>query len=336
MPAAARSPTQSDAPMGGRAWAWTVGRIAGLIAGLIAALTGCGPKQGPIAYAVVSDDLGEQTLTLDVARPPGPGPHPAVMLLHAGGWSGGHLYEWDLRDRMSALADAGFVAVTVEYRLTADRRADGSVRWPWPAQASDVRCAVRWVRANAAHLEVDPARIGALGWSAGGHLALILALAPDADDLDDGSCPHLGSPAAQAAASRSGPADLVAMPADSTPAGRAYLRALLDLPEGADPRDVAAAYSVASPLHRRTGATAPVLQQQGLDDPIVPPSLARRLDQALRADHHPAWLVEFAQVGHLWIGGAAATAAATEQAFLTWALDPHSEASWAPSSPDQR
>ena len=303
---------------------------------LLAPLAACGPKQGPIVYAVAFDDMGEQALTLDVARPTTPGPHPAVLLLHAGGWRGGHLYEWDLRDRMNTLAQAGFVAVTVEYRLTAERRPDGGVRWPWPAQASDARCAARWVRAHAADLDVDPARVGAMGWSAGGHLALLLALAPDAPDLDDGSCPHAGSPAAQAAASRSGPADLVAMPTDTIDPGRAYLAALLDLPDGDDPRDHAAAYAVASPLHRRTGAEAPVLQQQGTDDPIVPPSLARRLDQALVADGHPAWLVEVAGVGHLWLGDAAEAAAAAEVDFLRWALGPEPGAPWSPPGGLQR
>lgn len=281
-----------------------------------ALLAGCAPKQGPVLYATVHDAAGEQALTLDVVVPDGPGPHPGVVILHAGGWRGGHLTEWDIPEQMAALADAGFVVATVEYRLTDERAADGGVRWPWPAAISDARCAVRWLRAHAGELSLDPDRIGATGWSAGGHLALLLAVAPHAPDLDDGQCPVGGSAAVQAAAARAGPADLVGMTGATLDPGRDMLAALLDLPAGADPREDAATFAVASPLHRLTDVRPPVLQQQGADDRIVPPELARRLDARLTERGHRARLIEYAGVGHLFLGETAERVRGEEVAFF--------------------
>ena len=62
------------------------------------------------------------------------------------------------------LAEAGYVAFSVDYRLV-----DAAVKCTrWPAQLDDVQLAVRWVRANAADFGIDPHRVGAFGWSAGG------------------------------------------------------------------------------------------------------------------------------------------------------------------------
>ena len=87
-----------------------------------------------------------------------------MLLLHAGGWRNGDLYHGGLKQRMAELADAGFVAVTIDYRLTDSRSPDGHIRSPWPAQIADARCAVRWMRANATAQGIDPDRIAASGW----------------------------------------------------------------------------------------------------------------------------------------------------------------------------
>ena len=102
---------------------------------------------------------------MDVYLPAGfAGPRPAVELIHGGGWQGGDKGFYAPLGR--ALAARGFVAFSVNYRLTPAAR--------YPAQADDVQRAARWVRARAGEYHLDPARLGALGDSAGGHLALIL------------------------------------------------------------------------------------------------------------------------------------------------------------------
>ncbi len=107
---------------------------------------------------------GDTALALDLYRPAGDAPFPAVLLVHAGGWdSGSREMERPFAKRLAGL---GYVAVPVSYRL-------GPVaRFPDPLH--DLKAAVRWLRAHAAEHGVDPARIGVIGMSAGGQLAALL------------------------------------------------------------------------------------------------------------------------------------------------------------------
>lgn len=95
------------------------------------------------------------------------GPFPAIMLVHGGGWSGGTnaigpAYTGYSGSWCQLWASWGFHAFSVSYRLTKVAK--------WPAQLVDVQAAVRYVRANAATLNVNPALIGGEGDSAGGSL----------------------------------------------------------------------------------------------------------------------------------------------------------------------
>lgn len=119
--------------------------------------------------------IGEQVLYLDIRRPDQPllVPAPVVIYVHGGGWFSGNR-----ADTLSQLlADAGFVAVSIDYRLTGIA--------PFPAQIHDVKAAIRWVRAHAGALGIDSARIGIWGHSAGGHLALLAGLTADDPGFDD-------------------------------------------------------------------------------------------------------------------------------------------------------
>jgi acetyl esterase/lipase len=118
-------------------------------------------KFGAIEYA-----KGENyRLTLDVYVPEGDGPYPAVIAIHGGAWRSGTKINW-IRHAWR-LAGAGFVVVAINYRHAPEFR--------FPAQIHDCKSAVRWVRRNASQYRIDPDRIGALGYSAGGHLAALLA-----------------------------------------------------------------------------------------------------------------------------------------------------------------
>ncbi len=112
-----------------------------------------------IEYATV----GDEKLMLDVYRPgSGESALPVALVVHGGGWCSG-----DKRDDlpfMPTLVDAGFVVVSVNYRLAPKHR--------WPAGQEDVYAAVRWAKANIARHGGDPARLAAIGYSAGGQLAL--------------------------------------------------------------------------------------------------------------------------------------------------------------------
>jgi acetyl esterase/lipase len=93
----------------------------------------------------------------------------AVLYVHGGGWESGNRTTGFERRMIGPLTDAGFVVATIDYRLAPGSR--------HPAQAQDVACAVRYLRANAAALGIDPRRIGIMGDSAGGHLAALTAMA---------------------------------------------------------------------------------------------------------------------------------------------------------------
>lgn len=112
-----------------------------------------------VAYASVS-----AAQKLDIYRPSGDGPFPAVLLIHGGGFMFGD--KADEAANAQALVARGYVAVSVNYRLSREAR--------FPSQVHDVKAAVRFLRANAATYKIDPERIGSWGASAGGHLSAML------------------------------------------------------------------------------------------------------------------------------------------------------------------
>ena len=105
-------------------------------------------------------EVGGETLMLDVYQPTVSGTtFPAVILIHGGGGSYGD--RGDLSAFAQALAEAGYVAFNIDYRLLTK---DGSTtKNMWPAQLEDAQLAVRWVRANAAFYHVDPDQSAHLG-----------------------------------------------------------------------------------------------------------------------------------------------------------------------------
>jgi acetyl esterase len=109
------------------------------------------------------------TLALDVYAPDGAGPYPAVLVVHGGGWHNGDKAEFAPEGQKLALA--GFVAFVANYRLAPP---DGD--WHAPTPIQDLHAAVRWIRANAPAYGADPSLVGALGSSAGGNLAQMIAV----------------------------------------------------------------------------------------------------------------------------------------------------------------
>lgn len=110
-----------------------------------------------------------QRLNLHLPRQ-GDGPFPTVVWIHGGGWeSGTRALGAGVPQR--ALLEAGYAVASVDYRLSREA--------VFPAQLLDVKAAVRYLRANAAELGLDPGRIGAWGDSAGGHLAALLGTTAD-------------------------------------------------------------------------------------------------------------------------------------------------------------
>ena len=135
-------------------------------------------EQAPPGVTVIPDipyREGNKAWKLDLAMPAerGDSPYPAIVYIHGGGWTKG-----DKRGQgigtVLGYATKGFVGVSINYRLDADKK----------ACIEDVKCAIRFLRAHAQKYNIDPNRIGAAGNSAGAHLALMLAVCPSSAGLE--------------------------------------------------------------------------------------------------------------------------------------------------------
>ena len=266
---------------------------------LIAGLTACSSPETTV-YATRGDGRGAPAaISLDHRSPDpdtwGPGPHPVVIFIHGGGWESGTRSGWGLTGRLKEAARSGFVAVSVDYRLTHDQP-DGRIRWPWPAQLADVRCAVRWVRSNATALHADETRIAAVGYSAGGHLALMLGLAPE-HPAPDPQCPWQGTHTVSHVISRAGPTDFPRLWDATLDRGRTMVSRLFGSLEVVRPDD--ARLLDASPLHWLDGdEPLHILQVQGGRDRLMPATNNARLHEALIAAGMPATYELFEDSGH--------------------------------------
>ncbi|MGD9722770.1 MAG: alpha/beta hydrolase fold domain-containing protein [Pirellulales bacterium] len=134
-------------------------------------------------------------------------PRPAIVVIHGGGWLEGDKSSFSTPEvptpgNIFDFARRGFVAATINYRLSGEA--------PYPAALTDCQQAILWLRAHAKEYGIDAQRIGAYGNSAGGHLALLVAMT-DAEPPQDGKVlARLSlSSRVQAAVSDSGPLDLV-------------------------------------------------------------------------------------------------------------------------------
>lgn len=267
----------------------------GLSLGLLAAA--CAAEAAPVrVLSGVPYPAPGPAERLDVYLPAseaGPGGRPAVVYFHGGGWVGGDKAGAREREIGRALASAGYVFVSANYELG---------RGSWPANLEDCRDAVRFVRSRAAEYGVDPRRIAAMGASAGGHLALLVAFT-SAGDRGPASGPYAGvSSSVDAAIDFYGITDLLTrrdVAADGTPLP------VLDDGHSAEMLGVgrgpgAALWRAASPVAHVSPASPPVLIAHGLSDPTVDYGQAVELANALRAKRVPHRLVLLEGVGHMF------------------------------------
>lgn len=130
-----------------------------------------------VTYAIA---LGYRNLQLDLHVPLSASvesPVPVVVWIHGGAWMFGSREllppDWELGSVAQLLIDAGIAVASIDYRHAREA--------PFPAQLHDVKAAIRYLRAFAPELGLDPERVGVWGESAGGHLAALSALVTDPD-----------------------------------------------------------------------------------------------------------------------------------------------------------
>lgn len=104
---------------------------------------------------------------------------PAVVDIHGGGWAKGDKGDRREVNICTNLAANGYVAMSINYRLQTQHGPPA-----WPQNLHDCKTAVRWLRASAGRLRVDPGKIGVIGGSAGGHLAAMVGVTGPEAGLD--------------------------------------------------------------------------------------------------------------------------------------------------------
>lgn len=125
-----------------------------------------------VTQSFTTDDIeylriGDRPLLLRLFRPLGAGPFPLVVILHGGAWNNGDMTR--CQSQGEGWAEAGLAVASLDFRHAADR---------YPSSLIDINYAIRWLKAHAADLRIDPERVGLSGQSSGGHLAMLAAMRP--------------------------------------------------------------------------------------------------------------------------------------------------------------
>jgi acetyl esterase/lipase len=223
--------------------------------------------------------VGGVALALDIYLPGTSGLHPAIVFIHGGAWHTGD--KRSFAEHAMHFAGLGYVCFSINYRL--------APTYTFPAALEDVRCAVRWVREHATDYGVDPARIAAVGSSAGAHLAALLGTAPESL----GSCGNPAVPSrVQAVVALFGPMDLT-LAAQYQDAAQVVADFL-----GATYADDPGLWQAASPITWVSPDDPPFLLIHGTADTVVPPEHSQLMADALRNAGMEHALVLIPGAGH--------------------------------------
>jgi len=210
---------------------------------------------------------------------------PVVVFVHGGAWRTGNRRS-GMR-YLLPLARAGYLGVSIDYRLTQQAR--------FPAQLYDAKAAVRWVRAHIADYGGDPQRIAVAGSSAGAQLALLLGLSNGEPELEGAVGDELDtSSAVSLIVDWFGPSDLRYSDEQLDSWEQLIMRELL----GGLPAEVPELAALASPITHIDAADPPVLIIHGTADETVPIALSQKLYEALKAAGVEAEYIEVPGGGH--------------------------------------
>ncbi len=209
---------------------------------------------------------------------------PCILVIHGGGWRGGNKDQHN--NIIEEFARRGYVSATIGYRLVPTAQ--------FPAQVNDVKCAVRFLRENATKYGIDADHIGAIGFSAGAHLSMMLAVCDEKDGLEGDGGHADQSSKIHAAVSYFGPTDMARddLPAAVTPIIKDFL--------GEGPSKTSEVCKKASPITYVTKGDAPMLLFQGTSDPLVPYTQALAMADAMAKAQIPGRVEVIMNAGHGW------------------------------------
>lgn len=218
---------------------------------------------------VVYLEIEGQKVRADIFRPADEELCPLVVMIHGGAWAAGD--KWDLLDHAREMAQAGFVAVSINYRLAPGCQIDG--------QIEDCRTAIKWAVEHAPKWNADPQRVALWGYSAGAHLASLIALKREKDD-----------PKLLAVVAGGAPCEFSFIGEDSQ---------VLKYVVGGSRRDSPEAYARVSPVNYARKDAPAFFFFHGTSDWIVPPTSSKALFDQLKSQSVPVEYCSVAGKGHL-------------------------------------
>ncbi len=268
-------------------------------------------------------EINGRPLELDFRRPTtAGGPAPLIVWIHGGGWSGGVR---NFPGFSRAFLDDGYAFATIDYRLTSQADLWGGASVTWPAQIHDCKAAIRWLRAHADDLNIDPCAIITWGSSAGGHLSAVMGTSNNHPFLEGTVGEFDRTPSTvQLAVDYYGPTDLLFMDMDVTdPPGSTIEHDDVRSPEsrllGSDDHGISigeirehlgdptepwitltrlARTAAPAQLARDVVSNVPMFIAHGQQDTSVPYNQSVRLLQALTAVGTEASLLPVPDAGH--------------------------------------
>jgi acetyl esterase/lipase len=217
--------------------------------------------------------VGDKKLLLDLYLPEkADGPLPVIVGIYGGAWMAGSKEQ----AQGIRLAGRGYAVATFNYRLSGVAT--------FPAQIEDCKAAVRWLRANAKKYNLDPDRIGAIGHSAGGHLASLLGASAGVQEFDKGDNLDFSSKV-HAVCAMSGPTDFLQMDGHA-PKGASLKHNPANSPEsrliGGAIQENKDKVAKANPITYVGRDSPPFLLIHGEADPVVPAHQSELLNDALK------------------------------------------------------
>jgi acetyl esterase/lipase len=222
-------------------------------------------------------------LTYDLSYPKtGEAPYPLVIYVHGGSWQEGDKRGGAGIVFKEPLLESGFAFASINYRL--------SPEYIFPAHIQDVKCAVRFFRANAGSLDLDAQRITALGGSAGAHLVSLLGLTANLDLWEDSGGYQGISSEVAVVVDMFGPSDITGM------AHPDYQEAFIDV-FGEAVRSEESMWEY-SPLAYVAEDSPPFLIMHGDADQVVSLQKSESLYNALQAAGVPSELIVVHGGGH--------------------------------------
>ena len=223
---------------------------------------------------------------LDLYLPQGTeGARPAVIMIHGGSWRGGSKSSPREINICENLAKMGFVAASIEYRLTKENTP------AWPVNLQDCKNAVKFLRAKAETFQIAKDKIGVIGASAGGHLAVLLALTAKNSPFEPNApYPDISSEVA-CCINMYGPM----LMSEKRKNSKSSFYKMLGVGSYEEHKEQ---WNQAIPMNYIAPGVCPFLSVQGLADTLVPPVNASTFHAALQKQGCTSELLEIPDVAH--------------------------------------